>query len=113
MKRRYEVEMTCTVTLEVDDEVVSDSYPGETILTAHENRDRFVEGSTLETALFSLACGIGVDGRRTRNLDGWADFPEDAVDSRGFPDWSLNAVYPTPPPADDTASAGDGSGRDE
>lgn len=92
MKRQYEVEMTCTVTIEVDDEVTSEHYPGETVLTAHLNRERFIEGSTLETALGALAQEVGVDNRSVSRIDGWADFPDEMARSVGYPHFSVDSV---------------------
>lgn len=79
MKRRYEVELSVSVLVEIDDEATSNAYEGETILTAHENRERFVEGSTLATAIGSLAQALGLNNRRMGNVDGWADFSEDSA----------------------------------
>lgn len=79
MKRRFEVEVQTTVIVEIDDEVTSADYEGETILTAHENRERFIEGSTFDTAIGSLAIALGINSRTMGNVDGWADFPREAA----------------------------------
>lgn len=96
MKRRYEVELSGTVTVEIDDEATSDYYDGETILTAHLNRERFVEGSTAETSIGNLAIQLGADGRRMGSFDGWADFSEESATAIGWVDWSVDRVHPDP-----------------
>lgn len=99
-KRFYDVEITATVRLEVDDEITSEFYPGETILTAHANRERFIEGSTVETALTSLAVSLGIDGRDISRVDGWADFPDGAASSSPYAvdwDWTGAQVHEVTP----------------
>ncbi len=73
-KRRYEVEVRVTIVVEIDDEITSDYYEGETLLTAHLNRQRFKEGATPEDAIGALAITDGLWHSR----DGWADFPRGA-----------------------------------
>lgn len=91
-KRTYEVELTVSVTVEIDDEATSDSYPGETILTAHTNRERFIEGSTFATSIGSLAQALGINNRRMGNIDGWADFDSQAAQA-WVTDISVNTIY--------------------
>lgn len=88
MKRRVEVDITTTITLEFDDEAVSD-WDGRTLLTCHENPERFEVGSTLATSLAGAAVSIGLWGSR----DGWADFDRDSLSadtSWDFPE--INSV---------------------
>lgn len=79
MRRTYDVTLSVEVTVEIDDEAESEFYEGETILTAHTNPERFVEGSTQKTVIGSLAQALGMDNRRMGSVDGWADFPEDSA----------------------------------
>ena len=73
-RRRYEVELKVTVTVDIDDQVTSEYYEGETLLTAHTNPERFKPGSDHETAIAALAITDGLWHSR----DGWADFPREA-----------------------------------
>jgi hypothetical protein len=79
MKRKYSVTLSIDVDIEIDDEVTSEAYPGETLMTAHLNRDRFTEGATFEDTLTSIAAYVGVDCRDLSRTDGWADFPDGAA----------------------------------
>lgn len=92
MKRRYEVELSVSVLVEIEDEANSDAYEGETILTAHENRERFVEGSTFGTTIGSLAEALGINNQRMGNVDGWADFPENSAWAQ-IASVSVDSVY--------------------
>lgn len=86
--RRVEVEVTTTIVMEFDDAAVSD-WDGRTLLTCHENPERFVPGSTLRTSLSAAAVTIGLWGSR----DGWADFDRDAIwASTSFDSPSIGAV---------------------
>ena len=99
-KHRYEVVAEITMTVEVDDEVVSDHYPGETVMTAHANPERFVPGTTFEQALYHAAIAVAADGRRLGNVDGWADFPDTAVQAIGaWPSYEMLHVREVPMPA--------------
>lgn len=73
-KRRYEVEVRVTIIVEIDDEITSDYYEGETLLTAHLNRERFNEGATHKDAIGALSITHGL----WHSSDGWADFPRGA-----------------------------------
>lgn len=87
--RKVEVEFTSTIVMEFDDEVVSD-WDGRTLLTCHENPERFTPGSTLRTSLAGAAVSIGLWGSH----DGWADFPREAISadmSWEFPE--IESVY--------------------
>lgn len=75
--RKVEVEAIVRIVLEFDDEVVSD-WDGRTLLTIHENEDRFLPGATQEDALAGAAVTIGLWGSR----DGYADFPNEAITAR-------------------------------
>lgn len=73
-KRRYEVEVSGTVTVVIDDEAVSD-WDGKTILTMHENRERWSrDGVTKDDAIGNIAIQNGLYNSR----DGLADFPDSA-----------------------------------
>lgn len=94
MKRQFEVQMTCAVTLEIDDEVVS-PYDGDTILTRHSNVEwqrNYYGDIGFDRSLMDLAVQVGIGGRSVGNVDGWADFSDDAASSHGFPDWELDHV---------------------
>jgi hypothetical protein len=73
-KRRVEVEVTTRIVMDIDDQAVSD-WDGRTLLTCHENPERFVPGSTLGTSLAAAAVTVGLWGSR----DGWADYPVEAI----------------------------------
>lgn len=73
-RRRVEVEVTTTVVMEFDDEAVSD-WDGQTLLTCHENPERFLPGLTLRDSLAAAAVTLGLWGSR----DGWADFDREAL----------------------------------
>ena len=96
MRRRFEVEVTTTVIVEIDDEATSDYYLGETILTAHRNRERFVEGATADDAVGSLAIALGIHNRRLPHVDGWADFAADAA-TAAVTDERVESVYEQTP----------------
>lgn len=98
-KHRFEVVAEITMTIEVDDTIVSEFYSGETVLTAHENRERFVEGTTRDDALMAAAVAVAAEGRSLSKVDGWADFPDGAVQAIGaWPTYTLSEVYEVPIP---------------
>lgn len=89
-KRTFDIELICNLTIEVDDEVTSEAYPGETVLTAHANEQRFIAGTERDDALMHAAITVGVEGRRLSMVDGWADFSDEAVRLvEGHPHWDL------------------------
>lgn len=92
MKRRYAVDLSTTITIEVDDEAVSD-WDGRTILTVHENRERWSrDGVTRDDVIGMVAITVGTQGGRVGGSDGWADFPEGTVTEHGWPQWSVDRV---------------------
>lgn len=78
-KRKIHVEMTCQVTLVVDDEVTTPEYEGETLMTAYLNPDRMVQPANPDHLWLYLAEWCGVRGRRISSIDGYADFPDEAL----------------------------------
>lgn len=85
MIRKFEIDVSGTLTVTIDDEARSDWKPEQGILDTVNDPERFREGSTLETLLLSLAQTTAIDGRPIGGTDGWADFPEGCV--RGYDDW--------------------------
>ena len=90
-KRRYEVALSTVVTIEFDDEAVSE-WDGSTFLTAHENPERFLEGSTPDDVIGALAITVGPEGRSVGRTDGWADWPEGSAYSVGWCHYEVDGI---------------------
>jgi hypothetical protein len=91
MRRRFEVEVSGTVTIEIDDEARSDWKPEQGILDTVQDPERFLPGSDMETLLLALAVTVGIENRTVGGTDGWADFPPSAVTRWGrWPDWQCD-----------------------
>lgn len=88
--RKFEVDVSGTVTLEIDDEARSSWKPAQGILDTVTDAERFHPGSDLATLLLNLAVTVGIDSRPVGGTDGWADFPERCVTEGSWPDWQLN-----------------------
>lgn len=88
-RRVFDVDLSGTVRVEFDDEATDVYGRGVTILTAHEDRERFTELATFVTVLQSLAVTLGVDNRSMGHTEGWADFPEDAAMARQIGYWDV------------------------
>lgn len=99
--KRYEVEMSVTVTLEIDETASSEYYPGETVLNRHANAEwqrNYYGDIGFDRSLMDLAVQVGIDRRPVSSIDGWADFPDEAVKALGFPDWHVHDLAVTEVP---------------
>lgn len=97
MKRTVTVEAACHFDFEIDDEATSD-WDGAKILEVLEKRgtgnDVYTEDATLSGLLGHLGIQLSVENRRMGNIDGWADFLEEAASGNSYGvQWDIMGVW--------------------
>jgi hypothetical protein len=89
MKRKFEVQLTCTLTVELDDSVIAavdDSW-----------RKSFYPLRTPEDIAEHIAYNLVVNNAELSELDGFADQSNDAAKIIEPPDWETEAIEISPP----------------
>lgn len=97
MKRTVTVEASCSFEFVIDDEAESD-WDGAKVLDVLEKRRDAVPAlytpeATMDNLLGFLGIEVSVENRRPTNVDGWADFPDGAIEGRPYsPHWTIESV---------------------
>lgn len=99
--RTFEVEFSGTCNVTIDEDAVSE-WDGAKILEVLEKRGRgkdstgdvvYTDEATLAMLVGHLGLQLSVENRRMGNIDGWADFPEDAAKGDSYSvDWRIESV---------------------
>lgn len=90
--RTYDVALTYSVTVTIDDEVVDPEWGLDAVaMTQHPEWVNAYYEITPERAVAMLAAIVGVDGRSVANVDGWASLHRDAVQAHTH-GWDIEHV---------------------